>query len=138
MLVFLLSSLLKASHCYLLLPIEKMVPVLMLVPGTFGVEIGSVRFSMSVCSTFFRVPIFRSQLSRCYLLEKIRGERVGEVEKACFSLLVFSATGDMGPTATTVYIGSLLQCWLRSMALIAANAYSGCDVAMLCFSLLRS
>ena len=26
------------------------------------------------------------------------------------------------------FLGSLLQCWLRSAALITANAYSGCDV----------
>ena len=29
-------------------------------------------------------------------------ERVREVERACFSPLVFAATGGMGPTATTV------------------------------------
>ena len=45
-------------------------------------------------------------LSRCYRVheqEKRRAydERIREVEKACFSPLVFSATGGMGPVATT-------------------------------------
>ena len=44
---------------------------------------------------------------------------------ACFSPLVFTATGGMGPLLQ-LFLGSLLLCWLRSTALIAANAYSGC------------
>ena len=47
---------------------------------------------------------FCSQLSRCYQLhehEKRRAydEHVREVERACFSPLVFATTGGMGPTA---------------------------------------
>ena len=38
--------------------IVKMVPVLMLLPGIFGVEIGSVRFSMSGFLTLLRALIF--------------------------------------------------------------------------------
>ena len=65
---------------------------------------------------FFDIRVFnpfassysRSPLSRCYVTneqEKRRAydERVREVERACFSPLVFSASGGMGPTATTVY-----------------------------------
>ena len=93
------------SYCNSLLPIVKMVPVLMLLPGIFWVEIGSVRFSMSGFSTLLRALIFAP---RCYQLherEKIRAydERVREVERACFSPLMFAATGGMGPTATTVF-----------------------------------
>ena len=66
---------------------------------------------------FFDIRVFnpfascysRSPLSRCYItneLEKRRAydEKVREVERACFSLLVFSASGGMGPSATTVGI----------------------------------
>jgi len=35
-----------------------MVPILMLLPWTVGVKIGSVRFLMSGCSTLLRAPIF--------------------------------------------------------------------------------
>ena len=47
-------------------------------------------------------------LSRCYYVheqEKRRAydERIRDVETASFSLLVFVATGGMGPTATSVY-----------------------------------
>ena len=45
-------------YCNWLLPIVKMVPVLMLLPGIFGVKIGSVRFSMSGFSTLLRTLIF--------------------------------------------------------------------------------
>ena len=92
-------------------------------------------FNVRVFNPFAR-SYFRSQLSRCYQLhkrEKRRAydERVREVERACFSPLVFAATGGMGPTARTVLgslLQSMLQCWLRSAALITTNAYSGCDV----------
>jgi len=40
-----------------LLPIEKMMPVLML-PGTVGVGIGSVHFLMPGCLILLRTPIF--------------------------------------------------------------------------------
>jgi len=73
---------------------------------------------------FFDVRVFnpfagsysRSNLSRCYQLherEKRRSydARVREVERACFSPLVFAATGGMGPTATTAF-RKLLLCWL--------------------------
>ena len=66
---------------------------------------------------FFDIRVFnpfascysRSLLSRCCItneLEKRRAydERVREVERACFSPLVFSASGGMGPSATTVGI----------------------------------
>ena len=43
-------------------------------------------------------------------------------EGACFTPLVFAATGSMGPTATTLFLGSF---WLRSAILTTASAYSG-------------
>ena len=65
---------------------------------------------------FFDIRVFnpfascfsRSPLSQCYIineLEKRRAydETVREVERACFSPLVFSASGGVGPSATTVY-----------------------------------
>jgi len=70
---------------------------------------------------FFDVRVFNPfarsysslPLSRCYRVheqEKRRAydERIREVKRACFSPLVFSATGGMGPVATTVY----RKCWL--------------------------
>jgi len=104
-----LSNLLKANHCNLLLPIEKMVPILMLLPGIFGVVIGSMHFLMLGCLTFLCTqPYLRSQLSKCYQLHEREkrlayDERVREVERACFSPLVFAATGGMGPTATIFF-----------------------------------
>ena len=89
----------------------------------------------------FACSYFCSQLSRCYQLherEKRRAydERVREVERACFSPLVFAATGGMGPTATTVF---------RKPASVLAEKrsinYSRCLFWLrcrLCFSLLRS
>jgi len=63
-------------------------------------------------------------------------ERIREVERACFSPLVFAATGGMGPSATTVY---------RKLASMLADKwgvnYSRCLFLLrcrLCFSLLRS
>ena len=85
----------------------------------------------------FAHSYFRSQLSRCYLLhehEKRRAydERVREVERTCFSPLVFAATGG---TATTVY---------RKLASMLAEKrsinYSKCLFWLrcrLCFLLLR-
>ena len=84
----------------------------------------------------------QSPLSRCYItneLEKRRAydERVREVEKACFSPLVFSArSGGMCPSATTVYKK------LASMFAEKWNMnYSRCVLWLrcrVCFSLLRS
>ena len=83
----------------------------------------------------------RSPLSRCYItneLEKRRAydERAREVERACFSPLVFSASGGMGPSATTVYKK------LASMLAEKWNINYSCCVFWLrcrvCFSLLRS
>jgi len=58
MLLSQLSNLSKVNHCNLLLPIEKMVPALMLLPGIFGVIIGSVHFLIFGCLTLLRAPIF--------------------------------------------------------------------------------
>ena len=80
-------------------------------------------------------------LSKCYHLherEKRRAydERVREVKRACFSPLVFAATGGMGPPATTVFkkLASLLS-EKRSIN------YSRCLYWLRCrlyYSLLRS
>ena len=109
----LLSSLLMVSHCNLLLPIVKMVPVLMLLPGIFGVEIGSVCFSMSGFSTLLRALIFAPNCPDVISFMNVKkdghmpyDERVREVGRACFSPLVFAATGDMGPTPTRVGWGN--------------------------------
>ena len=85
----------------------------------------------------------QSPLSHCYVTneqEKRRAydERVRGVERACFSPLVFSASGGMGPTATTVYkklasTGVLADKWDMN--------YSKCLFWLrcrLCFSLSRS
>ena len=129
------------SHCNSLLPIVKMVPVLMLLPGIFGVKIGSVCFSMSGFSTLLRALIFVPNcpdVTSFMNVKKRRAydERVREVERACFSPLVFAATGGMGPTATTVF---------RKLASMLAEKrsinYSKCLFWLrcrLCFSLLRS
>ena len=62
---------------------------------------------------FFDIRVFnpfassysQSPLSRCYVTNEqekrhVYDERVREVERVCFSPLVFSASGGMGPTAT--------------------------------------
>ena len=89
----------------------------------------------------FACSYFPSQLSRCYQLherEKRRAydERVREVERACFSPLVFAATGGMGPTATTVFrkLASMLA-EKRSINYNKCLFWLRCRV---CFSLLRS
>ena len=63
-------------------------------------------------------------------------ERVREVERACFSPLVFAATGGMGPTATTVFkkLASLLS-EKRSINYSKCLYWLRCR---LCYSLLRS
>ena len=56
----------------------------------------------------FACSYSHSPLSRCYVVnEKEKwcayDKRIHEVERACFCPLVFSASGGMGPSATTVY-----------------------------------
>ena len=97
-------------------------------------------FDVQVFNPFAR-SYFRSQLSRCYQLYEHEkrwayDEHVRQVERACFSPLVFAATGDMGPIATTVF---------RKLASMLAEKhsinYSKCLFWLrcrLCFSLLRS
>ena len=99
--------------------------------------------------TFFDVRVFNpfacsyfcSQLSRCYQLherEKRQAydERVRAVERACFSPLVFAATGGMGPTATTVF--RKLVSMLAEKCSINYSKYLFWLRCRLCFSLLRS
>ena len=90
---------------------------------------------------FLICPYSCLPLSRSYHVheqEKCRAydERIHEVKRACFSPLVFAATGGMGPAATTVY---------RKLAFVLAEkwniSYSHCLFWVkfrLCFSLLRS
>jgi len=56
----------------------------------------------------FALSYFRSPLSRCYVTHEQEkywayDEHIREVERVCFSPLVFSATGSMRSTATTVF-----------------------------------
>ena len=121
----LLSSLLMMSHCNSLLPIVKMVPVLMLLPGIFGVEIGSVRFSMSGFSTLLRALIFAPNCPDAtsfmnvtkdgHMMSVLERLRELAVHHWCLQLLVA-----WGPLLQQ-FLGSLLQCWLRSSALITAS-----------------
>ena len=102
---------------------------LMLFPGIFGVKIGSVRFSMSGFSTFLRALILAPDVTS-FMNVKKDGHMMSVLERLrelafhhwCLQLLVA-----WGPLLQQ-FLGSLLQCWLRSIALITANAYSGCDV----------
>ena len=107
----------------------------------FGVGTGSMHFLTLGCLILLHAPTYnRSPLSRCYQVheqEKHRAydERIREVERACFSPLVFAATGGMGPTAITVF---------RKLASMLAETwnvnYSHCLFwvrCQLCFSLLR-
>jgi len=62
-----------------------------------------IRVFNPFASCYSRLP-----LSRCYVTNKQEkrcayDERVREVQKACFSPLVFSASGGMGPSDSTVY-----------------------------------
>ena len=65
---------------------------------------------------FFDIRVFNpfassyswSPLSRCYVTNEQEkrcayDESVREIERACFSPLVFSASGGMRPTVTTIY-----------------------------------
>ena len=73
-----------------------------------------------------------NEQEKCYAYD----ERIHEVKRACFSPLVFSASGGMGPSATTVYSK------LSSMLADKWDwPYSRCMLWLrcrLCFSLLRS
>ena len=126
------------SYCNSLLPIVKMVPVLMLLQGIFGVEIGNVRFSMSGFSTLLCALIFAPDCPdvTSFMNVKKDGHMMSVLERACFSPLVFAATGGMGPTTITVF---------RKLASMLAEKrsinYSKCLFWLRCrvwFSLLRS
>ena len=96
-------------------------------------------FDVRVFNPFAR-SYFRTPLSKCYHLhehEKRRAydERVREVERACFSPLVFAATGGMGLTTATVFkkLVSLLS-EKRSINYSRCLYWLRCR---LCYSLLR-
>ena len=120
------------SLCNLLLPIEKMVPVLMLLPGSFGIEIGSVRFSMSRCLTLLRAPIFVPHCLDviCFVNVRKDGLMMSVLERlrACFSPLVFAATGGMGPTATTVFRKLASMLVEKRSINYSKCLYTGCNV----------
>ena len=89
----------------------------------------------------FACSYSHSTLPRCYVVneqEKRRAydEHICEVERACFSPLVFSASGGMGPSVTPVYskLASMLVDKWTGLIVVACFGY----VARLCFSLLRS
>ena len=92
----------------------------------------SVRFSMSGFSTLLRALIFAPNCPdvTSFMNVKKDGHMMSVLERLrelafhhwCLQLLVA-----WGPLLQR-FSGSLLQCWLRSVALITANAYSGCDV----------
>ena len=99
------SSLLMVSHCNLLPPIEKMVPILMLLPGAQNRQCAF--FDVRVFNPFVH-SYFHSQLSSCHQLHECEkrqayDECVREVERTCFSPLVSAAASGMGLTATTVF-----------------------------------
>ena len=90
------------------------------------------------CLILLHAPILVSHCQRVTRYKKRRAydERIREVERACFSPLVFAATGGMGPSATTVF---------RKLASMLADKwsvnFSRCLFSLrcrLCFSLLRS
>jgi len=96
----------------------------------FGVRIDSMRFLMSGCSTLLQAPIFvpncpditshmnmRSDGHMIHVLERLR-----ELAFHHWCLQLQVAWGPL----LQLFLGSLLLCWLRSAALIIANAYSGC------------
>ena len=117
-----------------------MVPVLMLSPGIFGVEIDSVRFSMSGFSTLLRALIFAPNCPDVTSFTNVKkdGHMMSVLERACFSPLVFAATGGMGPTASNN--GFQEACFnvgykKRSINCSKCLFWLRCR---LCFSLLRS
>ena len=81
--------------------------------------------------TYFRLPLSRSY--RFHKQEKCQAydERICEVKRACYSPLVFAATGGIGPAATTVSM--LAEKWNISNS--RCLFWVKC---CLCFSLLRS
>ena len=65
-----------------------------------------MRFLTLGCLTHLQAPIRSLLCPGAILARKKRRAydgRVREIERACFSPLVFSASGGMGPSATTVY-----------------------------------
>ena len=94
--------------------IVKMVPVLMLLPGIFGVEIGSMRFSISGFSILLRALIFAPNCPDVTSFMNVKNyghmmsvlERLRELafHRWCLQLLVA-----WGPLLQQL-LGSLLQC----------------------------
>ena len=79
-------------------------------------------FDVRVFNSFVR-SYFHSPLSKWYVMKEKRwahDECIWEVEIACFSPLVFSATSGMGPTAITVF------CMLASMLAEKWNVNYSC------------
>ena len=99
----------------------------MLLPGTFGVEIGSMCFLMSGCSTLLRVPIFFPNCPDVINFMSMRNDgHMMSVLQRLRELAFLQLLVTWGPLLQ-LFLGSLLLCWPRSVALITANAYSGCD-----------
>ena len=131
----LFSSLLIVSHCNSLLPIVKVVPVLMLLPcrdfwgrnrqrAFFDVRVFNPLRALIFAPNCPDVTSFMNVKKDGHtimmsVLERLRGLAF---HHWCLQLLVA-----WGPLLQQ-FLGSLLQCWLRSAALNTANAYSGCDV----------
>ena len=102
--------------------------VMMLSPGTFGVEIGSMHFSIS---GLLHAPIFVPDVIS-FMNVRNGGHMMNMLEKLrelvfhhwCLQLLVA-----WGPL-----LQQLASMWPRNVALITTNAYSGCDVGFsFCF-----
>ena len=97
-----------------------------------GVEIDSVCFSTSRFSTLLHALIFTPNCPNVtsFMSVKKDGHMMNVLERLrelafhhwCLQLLVACSP------LLQQFSGSLLQCWLRSVALITANACSGCDV----------
>ena len=68
------------------------------------------------------VTIFMNMKKDWHMMNVLERLRELAFHHWCLQLLVA-----WGPLPQQ-FSGSLLQCWLRSVALITANAYSGCDV----------
>ena len=87
------------------LPTGKMVLVLMLLLGIWGEGISNVRSLTLVCfillhaCTYSHFPLSSSRSYKIPEQEKRQAydERIREVERACFSPLIFAATGGMRP-----------------------------------------
>ena len=105
-----------------------------------GLESAACIFHIRVFNPFVR-SYSHSTLSRCYVVNEQEkrcayDECICEVERACFSPLVFSASGGMGPSATTVY--SKLDSMLADKWDQPYNRSIFWLHCWLCFSLLRS